>query len=116
MGHVDLGAEGLEALGVQVEAARADGVAAGDRDVRLADARDEGSEDADGRPQRAHQLVVGPVPDALGDVDLDDTGRRPQSTSQPSRRSSSAMIVTSAIAGTLVRVVGRRPAARRPSA
>ena len=77
VGDVDLRAQGLEALGVQIEAARADGVAAGHRDVRLADARDEGSEDTDGGPQRTDQLVVGPVPDALGDVDLDDTVLRP---------------------------------------
>ena len=77
MGTCDRRAEGLEALGVQVEAAGADGVAAGERDVRLADAGDERAEDADGGAQRAHQLVVGPVPDALGDVDLDDAVVRP---------------------------------------
>ena len=47
---------------------------------------------------------------SLGDVDLDDAGRRVVSRpSQPSRRSSSAMIVTSTMFGTLVSVV--RPTA-----
>ena len=76
MRHVHLGAEGLEAGRVQVEAARADRVATRDGDVGLADAGHERAEHRDGGAQRPDELVVGPVADALGHVEDDDARGR----------------------------------------
>ena len=118
MGHVDLRAQRLQARGVQVQAARADGVAAGDGDVGLAAAGDQRAEHADRGAQRADQVVVGAVADAA-------PGRR----SRRRRRPASSVDVAAEPAQQLghdrhvedVRHVGqpgaaRRRAARRPSA
>ena len=71
VGHVDAGPEGLEPGGVQVETARADGVAPGHRDVGLADPGHERPEHRDGRPERPDQVVVGTVAERLGHVEHD---------------------------------------------
>ncbi len=76
VGDVHRGAQRLEARGVQVEPARADRVATGDRDVGLTDSGHERTEDRDGRAQGPDELVVGAVSDDLGHLEHDDAGVR----------------------------------------
>ena len=66
VGHVHLGAQRLETGRVQVEPARADGVATGHGDVGLAHPGDERPEHRDGGAQGTHELVVGAVTERSG--------------------------------------------------
>ena len=99
----DLGAHPGQAGDVHVQAARADRVAARVGHPHVPAAGQQRPEHADRRAQPADQVVVGLGARLLGHVD-DSTPssaveRRP---SQPSRRSTSAMIAMSVIRGTLV--------------
>ena len=107
----DLGAHPGQAGDVHVQPARADRVAAGVRDPHVPAAGQQRAEHADRGAQPADQVVVGLGAGLLRHVDRHlDGGLLParlgaDSTSQPSRRSTSAMIAMSVIRGTLCSTV-----------
>ena len=105
--QVEGGAERLEAAQVQVDRARADGAAAGQRHHRVAVAREHRPEHQDRGAHLAHDVVVGAVVgDRLGADDQHAAACCRLATSQPSDCSSAVMVRMSESRGALVSVTG----------
>ena len=101
----DARAHRLERHEVEVHGPHADRAAAGQRDARLAEARDEGAEHEDGGAHRADEVVrrLGRG-DARGVEDEAPGAGRETATPMPARRRS--IVRTSARSGTLSSVTG----------
>ena len=76
VGDVDCRPERLEPRRVQVEPARPDRVTPGHGHVRRAAAGHQRAQDRGRGPQGAHEVVVRPVADLVGNVDPDHACRR----------------------------------------
>ena len=101
----DFGAHGLQPRHVDVDRARTDRAAAGQRNVGAAEARDERAEHEDRGPHGLDELVRREVVLVVVGVDLDPHALV-DVTLAPMRPSSSIIVVTSCRCGTLPIVTG----------
>ena len=103
---VDLRAHGLQARDVDVHRACADGAAAGQRHVGLAEARQQRPEHQDGRAHGLHQLVGRETFPRRGRPSISICIFSSMVTDTPMRPNNSIMVVTSCRCGTLRMVTG----------